>query len=109
MLLKFKLTGAGELDGEYEVDRFPTTMELVAYRKALGLTPHELQEVMSEGGIEQLPMFAWVVQTRKGRKDLAAAVLDLPFDAWGGMEDVDDDKDEVEGEDPTPPPSAASA
>lgn len=112
MLLKSKLSGAGDLDGEYTIERFPTTMELVQYRKAIGLTPSELQEVMSEGGVEQLPMFAWVFHVRRGRKDLAAQVLDLPYDAWGGMEDVDDgtgDDQPQEGEDPTPQPSGESA
>ncbi len=111
MLLKFRMTGAGDLDGEYEIERFPTTMELVQYRKAVGLGPAELQEVMSEGGVEQLPMFAWVFHVRRGRKDLAAQVLDLPYDAWGGMEDLDDgDEPEAEAEaDPTAQPSGESA
>jgi hypothetical protein len=97
-LIKFKLEGAGALDGDYEVDRFPTTRELVAFRKDAGLSPKELQEVFEEGGVEQLPMFAWVSQFRKGRLDLAAQVLDLPYDQWGGIKA---EGDEDEPEDPT--------
>jgi hypothetical protein len=98
MLLKFKLTGAGDLDGLYEVERFPNTRELITYRKDAGLSPSELQEVLAEGGVEQLPLFAYVCHLRNGRKDLAAQVLDLPYDSWGGMEDVDDGKEEPEDE-----------
>jgi hypothetical protein len=99
-LLQFTLTGAGELDGEYDVETFPSTRELVAYRKDAGLTPSELQEVFEEGGVEQLPLFAWVVQYRRGRKDLARKVLDLPYDLWGGIDTVEPEG-EGEPEDPT--------
>lgn len=101
-LLHFTLSGAGDaLDGEYDIDRFPNTRELVAFRKALGLTPSELQEVFSEGGMEQLPMFAWVYWHRRGEPAKAAAVLELPFDLWGGIEAVEPEG-EGEPEDPTP-------
>lgn len=103
-LLKFTLEGAGALDGEYELDHFPTTRELVAYRKDAGLSPADLQEVFEQGGMEQLPMFAWVVQYRRGRKDLARQVLDLPYDKWGGLS-----TEEPEGEDDPADPTTESA
>lgn len=99
-LLKFTLEGAGALDGEYEITHFPTTRELVAFRKDAGLSPSDLQEVFEEGGVEQLPMFAWVVQYRAGRKDLARQVLDLPYDLWGGIA-TEEPEGEGEPEDPT--------
>lgn len=103
-LLKFTLDGAGALDGDYDVTHFPTTRELVAFRKDAGLSPSDLQEVFEEGGVEQLPMFAWVCQFRAGRKDLARQVLDLPYDLWGGVS-----TEEPEGEDEPEDPTGASA
>lgn len=105
-LLKFTLEGAGALDGDYEVTHFPTTRELIAYRKDAGLSPSDLQEVFEEGGVEQLPLFAWVVQYRNGRPDLAKLVLDLPYDKWGG---VSTEEPEGEGEPEDPTPASASA
>jgi len=99
-LLTFTLNGAGELDGEYVIETFPTTRELVAFRKDAGLSSGELQEVFEEGGFEQLPLFAWVVHYRNGRKDLARKVLDLPYDQWAGIK-TEEPEGEGEPEDPT--------
>ena len=97
--MKIRLTGTGEfnLDGEYELEPHPNTRELTRFRKEAGMSPSEVADALSLGGIEVVPLYVYTALQRQGRSADAVRVLDVPFDVWAG---ADLDKKGADAEDP---------
>lgn len=88
-----KITGGESLDGDYEMT-LPTTLDMMEYRKRLGITPAELGTIMSEGALESVAVIAYATLRKAGNtdEDLADRVVRLPMGAIA-TEDGDGDEE----------------
>jgi hypothetical protein len=86
--MQIKLEGLARygLDGEYELDPQPNMHEFTRFRKAAGLTPSEMTDVITGGGLELLPLYVYTALWRAGKPAEAAMVFEVPFDMWGGAD-----------------------
>lgn len=100
--MKIRLEGTGDfgLDGEYELEPQPNMREFTRFRKEAELSPSEMTDIITNGGLEVLPFYIYTALHRAGRGDEAGRVLDMPYDLWGGskidQDDGEPDDDEAD-------------